>query len=124
AGLIRRGPPVGDLTRQPGTGFGELTDTVLNAVFAEVAEVGAEGVCLDAVGSGLEVCVVHGSHDVGTGDVEYLVAAFMTVEVVDIDIGGLQHGAHGPVGHQYPVAVDGKLRGRHQSRLAATADNR
>ena len=79
-------------------GLGQLVDAVLDAVLAEVAEVGAEGVGLDAVDADLEVGVVHRADDVGPGDVEDLVAALVALEVVEGGVGGLQHGAHGAVG--------------------------
>ena len=45
-----------------------------------------------------EVGVVHRTHDVGAGDVEDLVAALVALEVVELQVVGLQHRAHGAVG--------------------------
>ena len=71
----------------------------LDAVLAEVAQVRAEGVGLDAVDADGEVGVVHGAHDVGTGDVEDLVAALVALEVVERGVGRLEHRAHGAIRH-------------------------
>jgi hypothetical protein len=76
----------------------QLADAGLDPVLAEVAEVGAEGVGLDAVDAHREVGVVHGTDDVGPGGVEDLVAALVALEVVQRGVGGLQHGPHGAVG--------------------------
>ena len=90
---------IGDLAGDAGAGLGELLDAVLDAVLGEVAEVGAEGVGLDAVHADVEVGLVHGPDDVGPRDVEDLVAALVALEVVERGVLTLQHGAHRAVGH-------------------------
>ncbi len=82
----------------PGAGLAQLVDPVGDAVLAEVGEVGAERVGLDAVDAGLEVRVVDGAHDVRPGDVEDLVAALVALEVVQRQVVRLQHRAHRAVG--------------------------
>ena len=89
---------VGDLAGQPGAGLGQLVDPVGDAVLAEVGEVGAEGVGLDAVGADLEVGVVDRADHVRPGDVEDLVAALVALEVVEGQVVLLQHRAHRAVG--------------------------
>jgi nucleotide-binding universal stress UspA family protein len=93
-----------DLGREPGPRLGELADAVGDAVLAEVAEVGAEGVGLDRVAAHVEVRRMHAPDDVGPRDVEDLVAALVALEVVEPEVGGLQHGAHRAVGDDDPLA--------------------
>ena len=88
---------VGDLARQPGALLGQFPDTVRNVVVGEVGQVAAERVGLDGVGPGLEVRAVDVSQHVRAGVVEDLVAAFEPEEVVEREVRGLQHGAHGSV---------------------------
>ena len=102
-GLLRRGPGVGRLAGDGGAGPGELTDAVLDAVLAEIAEVRPEGVGLDAVDADRQVGVVDGADDVGPGHVEDLVAALVALEVVEAGVGRLQHGPHGAVGDDDPL---------------------
>jgi hypothetical protein len=97
-GLVGRRPRVGGLAGDRGAGTRELADAVLDAVLAEVAEVRAEGVRLDAVDADREVGLVHRADDVGPGDVEDLVAPLVSLEVVEGGVGRLQHGPHGAVG--------------------------
>ena len=97
-GVLRRGPGVGRLPGDPGTGLGQLGDPVRDAVLAKVAEVGAEGVGLDAVDADREVRLVDAADDVRPGDVEDLVAALVALEVVQRGVCGLQHRAHRAVG--------------------------
>ncbi len=111
AGLVGGGELVGLRPGQRGTCMGQLEDPVLDVVLGQVGQVGTEGVRLDRVDAGLEVGPVHRSHDVGSGDVENLVAALESVEVVQTRLGGLQHGAHRPVGHEHP------LRQRNEQRM-------
>ena len=113
AGAGRVGGRAGD----PGPGLGQLLGPLLDPVFPQVAEVGAERVGGDAVHPGREVGVVDGPDDVRPGEVEDLVAALMAVEVAEGDGAGLEHGAHGPVGHDDPPAQCGsQLAGRMPGR--------
>ena len=91
-------PPVGDLLGQRGAGAGQFADPLDDVVLAEVGPVGAERVRLDGVRARPEVGVVHVAHDVGPGDVEDLVAALEALEVVQSEVGSLQHRAHRAVG--------------------------
>ena len=70
---------------------------------AQVGEVGAEGVGLDQVAADAEVRVVDRADDVGAGVVEDLVAALVALEVVEREVVGLQHGAHGAVRDEDPL---------------------
>jgi hypothetical protein len=92
-------------------------DALGDAVLAEPCPVAAEGVGLDGVAADREVRVVDAADDVGPRDVEDLVAALEALEVL-LDaqaatgvLGGLQHGAHGAVGDDHPLA-----QGRQQAR--------
>ena len=87
-------PVVGDAAGDRRPGLGQLEDAVGDPVLAQVGEVGAEGVRLDAVDTHGEVRVVHAGHELGPGDVEDLVAALVALEVVEARVGGLEHGAH------------------------------
>ena len=49
---------------------------------------------------------MNGADDVGPGDVQYLVAALEPLEIVEVELEPLQHGAHGAVGDDDPM---GKL---------------
>jgi hypothetical protein len=103
ARLPRGGPLVCDLAGDPRPGFGELLDPALDAVLREVAEVRPEGVGLDRVHTGVVVGLVDRADDVGSCDVEDLVAALVTLEVVQAGVLGLQHRAHGAVGDDDPL---------------------
>jgi hypothetical protein len=96
---LGRGVGVGDLAGDARPRLRELLDPFGDVVLAQVAEVGAEGVGLDTVDAGVEVGLVHGAHDVGTGDVEDLVAALVPLEVVQGGVLRLKHRPHRPVGH-------------------------
>ena len=117
-------------------GLGELLDAVLDAVFGEVGEVGAEGVGLDAVDADVEVGLVHRADDVDPADAEDLVAALVALVVVEAGalavVGGLQHRAHGAVGDHDAlgqgrsqglgrVAHRGHSRSRPRRRLTKSA---
>ena len=104
ARAARRGPSVGGGPGQPGRRLGQFPDPADQAVLAEVAHVRAEGVRSDAVRARLQVGVVDRGHDVGPGHVQDLVAAFVTVEVVEDGVAGLEHGAHGAVRHYDPLS--------------------
>ena len=98
-GWSARRPGVGGLAgdaRRPRCGSSRIRSR--DAVLAEVGQVGAERVGLDAVDADREVGVVDGADDVGPGDVEDLVAALVALEVVERGVGRLQHRAHGAVG--------------------------
>src|SRR6185503_12245248 len=84
----------------PRPGLGELVDAIGDVVLAEVGQVGAERVRLDRVDPYGEVRVVDAAHDIRTGDVEDLVTALVALEVLQGRIRGLEHGAHGAIGHQ------------------------
>ena len=98
ARLVLRAPVVGHLAGDPGAGLGQLLDPRLDAVLRQVGQVGAERVGLDRVDARVEVGLVHAADDVRPGDVEDLVAALVTLEVVHRGVLGLQHGPHRPVG--------------------------
>ena len=83
AGPLGRRPRVRGLPGDPGARLGQLEDPVADVVLAEVGEVGAEGVGLDAVDADLEIGVVNGADDVGPGDVQDLVAALVALEVLE-----------------------------------------
>ncbi len=83
-GRLGGGPAVGRLAGDAGRRPAKLVDALGDAVLAEVGEVGAEGVGLDAVDArprGRRRG--HAAHDVGPGDVEDLVAALVPLEVVE-----------------------------------------
>ena len=84
---------------------------------ARLAQVGAEGVGLHAVRAGGQVGVVHSAHHVRPGDVEDLVAPLQPLEVVEGQVGGLQHRPHRPVGDEDPVGQHIQQRSPHGSRL-------
>ena len=82
-----------------------------DAVLAQVREVGAEGVGLDAVGARLEVGVVDRADDVGPRDVEDLVAALVPVgSRRGRGRAGLEHRAHRAVGDDDALGEHGALR--------------
>ena len=103
ARLVRRRPAVRDLPGEPGAGLGERVDPVLDAVLRQVGQVGAEGVGLDEVAADREVGVVDGADHVGPGVVEDLVAALVALEVVEREVGRLEHRAHRAVRDQDPL---------------------
>ena len=96
------GEPVGDLAGDAGAGLGELLDPAGDVVLTQGGGVGPEGVRLDAVHADREVLLVHRADDVGARDVQDLVAAFEVLEVLEGGVLGLEHGAHGTVGHHDP----------------------
>ncbi|GAA3063196.1 hypothetical protein GCM10020000_53200 [Streptomyces olivoverticillatus] len=98
AGTVGRGVAVRHVPRQPRAGLGELVYPLGDAVLAEVGEVRAEGVGLDAVDARREVRLVDRPDDVRARDVEDLVAALVPLEVVKGGVLVLEHGAHGAVG--------------------------
>ena len=85
-----------------GTRTGELVNALRDCVFAEVSQVGTEGIGLDAVHAHREVGVVHRSHHVGARDIEDLVAAFVALEIFQGEIVRLQHRAHRAIRHNDP----------------------
>lgn len=126
ARLVGRGVLVSAAARDPRARLGELEDAVVDAVVAEVRPVGPEGVGLDAVDTDGEVRVVDRLDHVGAGDVEDLVAALEPLEVVETEVGRLEHRAHRPVGDD-DARGDGGLqgssaRGEHGVSLGTTAD--
>jgi hypothetical protein len=94
---IRRAVGVGRLPCDPRAGLRQLADSSADAVFTESGKVRAEGVGLDRIHSDLEVGIVNRTHDIGSGDVQDLVAALELLEVLQRQIILLQHGAHRPV---------------------------
>ena len=112
---LRRRPRVRGLPGDPRACLGQLPDPVLKTVFAEVAQVRAEGVGGDAVHPGFEVAVVDRADDVGPGEVEDFVAPLVAVEVAEGRRAGLEHGAHRPVGHHHPLGQGGPERFRRPS---------
>jgi hypothetical protein len=109
--------PVGGLPGQSCRRLGQLDDAIGDAVLAQRAEVGAETVGLDEVGTGGQVRLVDLTDDVRAGDVEDLVAALVALEVVETEVEALQHGAHRPVGNEDPACVGEQLVVRHCLRL-------
>ena len=79
---LRGGPGIGGLAGDPGAGVGRLTDPVRDVVLGQVGPVGAERVGLHRVAADREVRVVDRPHDVGPGDAQDLVAALVTLEVL------------------------------------------
>ena len=112
AGALRRRPGVRGLPGDPRACLGQFPDPVLKTVFAEVAQVRAEGVGSDAVHPGFEVTVVDRADDIGPGDVEDLVTSLVAVEVAQGRGAVLEHGAHRPVGHHHPLCQGGPERFR------------
>ncbi len=102
-----RGPAVGGHAGHPGRGQRELPGPVGDPVLTEVAEIGAERVGGDAIRARFEVGLVDRGHDVRPGHVQYLVAAFITGEIIDAGLAGLEHGAHRPVGHHHSLGQCG-----------------
>ncbi|GAA2903495.1 hypothetical protein GCM10010517_69510 [Streptosporangium fragile] len=66
---------------------------------------------------------MHRADDVGAGDVENLVAALVTLEVVEGDVVGLKHRPHGPVGDHDTLGQDFTERrcACHGTRVLGTA---
>jgi hypothetical protein len=123
---------VRDLAGDAGPGLRQLLDAALDAVLREVAQVGAEGVGLDRVDTGVEVGLVDGPHDVGPGHVEDLVAPLVALEVVQRRVLCLQHRPHGAVGHHHPLGeglaegcggVRHTCAGRHRERVYGRPDD-
>ncbi len=100
---VRRRDLVGHLAGQYRRLLGELADPFRDAVLGEVRQVRAERVGLDRVRARREVGAVNVPDHVGPGVVEDFVAAFEAREVVEHEIGGLQHGAHRAVGDDDPI---------------------
>ncbi len=96
------GEPVGGLAGDARAGLGQLVDPAGDVVLAEGGGVGSERVGLDAVHADREVLLVDRPDDVGARDVQDLVAAFEVLEVLKGGVLGLEHGAHGTVGHHHP----------------------
>ena len=107
---IRPAPAVRDLTGELCRPERQVVDAVLDAVLSKIGQVGAEGVGLDGIAPGLEIGVVNASHDVGPSGVEDLVAALESLEIVERQVGGLEHRAHRAVRDDHPLA-----QGREQS---------
>jgi hypothetical protein len=76
---------------------------VFDAVLPESRQVYTEGVGFHAIGARFEVRLVHAADDIRPGDAEHLVAALEPFEVVQREVGGLQHRAHRPIGDEHPV---------------------
>ena len=94
----RRGRP-----GEPGARFGQLADPVRDAVFTEIGEIGTERIRRDAVRAGRQVRVMNVADNVRAGNVQDLVTALVPLKIVQDRVAGLQHRAHGPIGHQYPA---------------------
>ena len=95
SGAVVPGGVSGDL----GPRLRKFPDPALNAVLSQVGEIRPERVCLDSVYADVEEGLVQRSDDIGPGDVEYLVAALMSFEVVEAQIVGLQHGPRCTIGN-------------------------
>jgi len=103
AGPVRRRHLVGHAARELRRLQRQIEDAVGDIVVGEVGEVGPERVGLDGVRAGLEVGAMDVLDDVGARVVEDLVAPLETGEVVEGEISGLEHRAHGPVGDHHPL---------------------
>ena len=77
-----------------------------DVVLPQRRQVAPERVGLDEVGPRLEVRAVYGLDDVGTGDVEDLVAPLVPLEVLEGRVLRLEHRAHRPVGDEDAGAED------------------
>ncbi len=110
-GLFRcaRGHGVGCFARDFGSGERKVVDAVFETVIRLRDGVRVEGVCLNDVRAGFEICVVNGLDGVGTGDAEHIVVAHERFRMVckwsGVEIGFLQslrlkHGSHGSVEHK------------------------
>src|ERR1019366_8158523 len=109
ARLVRRGVLVRDLARQFRGGEVQFVLAVRQFVVGESDPRAPEGVGLDDVRAGFQILPMDVLNDVGPRDVE----DFRTVlppQVVGLDGQGrlMDHGAHGPVEHEYTLfqAVD------------------
>jgi len=100
---IWSGPVSGDFLGEYRSGLRELPDPVDDVVLAEVGPVRAEGVGLHGVGSRPEVGVMHAPDHVWPGRIEDLVTALQPGEIVDVQVGGLEHGAHRAVSDNDPL---------------------
>ncbi len=115
---------VGDPASHARAGLGELRDARLDAVLGEVGPVRAERVRLDRVDADVEVGPVDARDHVGPGGVEDLVAALVALEVVETEVGGLDHGAHGAVRDDHTLGQGGeeiRRRLRHERIVVAAA---
>lgn len=98
---VASGEGVGGLPGDTGARLGQLEHPLGDVVLGHGRVVCAERVGLDAVHARVEVLLVHGADDVRPGDVEDLVAALELLEVLEGGLLGLEHGAHGSVGHHH-----------------------
>ncbi|MPM45925.1 hypothetical protein SDC9_92617 [bioreactor metagenome] len=98
AGPLGGGPGVGGLPGDLRRRVRQLGDPVGDAVLPQRGEVGPEGVRLHGVRTGLEVRGVDLAQHVRPGHRQDLVAALVSLEVIQTEIVLLQHRAHCPVG--------------------------
>lgn len=75
----------------------QFDSTWSDAVLRQGRQVHTEGVGLDDVSPGIQVGVMNAGDDIGSGDIEYLVAALKSLEVIYREIAALQHRAHGAI---------------------------
>ena len=99
----RRGELLCDLAGQCGGGAVDGVGLVADVELVEHEPGGAEGVGLDAVGPGGEIGRVDALDDIGPGAHEQLVAAVVALEVVDAQVGVLDHRAHRAVTHEHAL---------------------
>ena len=69
----------------------DLDQLVDTTVFRQTKRIGAKGVCLNDLRSGLQVILVNAADEVGRREVQFVVAA------IDEDPFGIQQGTHGAV---------------------------
>ena len=101
---------------QPGRLEVELVGEVLHAVVGQGDPLGVEGVGLDEVGAGLEVCRVDAADDVRLGEAEQVVVALEVALPVGEPLAAvvglaeplaLDHRAHGAVHDEDPLGESG-----------------
>jgi hypothetical protein len=98
--------------------------TIGQPVLGEDVRRASERVRGHAVRAGLEIRGVDAADDIGTGEVEVLVAAvvLLAAEVRRAQIGGLDHGAHRPVEDEDPISQRIRQAAHHDHSSAPRRD--
>lgn len=110
-GTVGRGAHlVGDAPRDRCPLVGQFTDAVGDVIVAEIGQVAAEGIGFHRISARLEVGPMDLLEDVGPGVVEDLVTTLETCEIVECEVGCLQHGPHRAVADQH-AARHGRQEG-------------
>jgi hypothetical protein len=91
----------GDLLGEGSGGAVEAVGLIAEVEFVEDEASSAEGVGLDAVGTGGKIGGVDLADDVRPGAHQQLVAAVRALEVLGAEVGVLDHRAHRPVAHEH-----------------------